>query len=43
MKVDGRTYLIFKLRYLHGKSKVFILSNGINKKINQRTNNKQSP
>ena len=39
---EVRTYSIFELKYLHGKSKVFIQSNGINKKINQRTNNKQS-
>ena len=38
-----RTYSIFELKYLHGKSKVFILSNGIDKKINWRKNNKQSP
>ena len=35
-----RTYSIFELNYLYGKSKVFILSIGINKKINWRTNNK---
>ena len=41
--IKVRTYLIFKLKYLHDKSKVFILIIGINKKINQRTINKQSP
>ena len=40
MSIEVRTYLIFKLKYLHDKSEVFILSNGINKRINQRTNNK---
>ena len=40
MSIKVRTYSIFELRYLHDKSKVFILSNGINKRINQRTNNK---
>ena len=43
MGIKRRTYLIFELKYLHDKSKVFILSNGINKKISWRTNNKQSP
>ena len=38
-----RTYLIFELKCLHDKSEVFILNIGINKKINQRTINKQSP
>ena len=41
--IEVRTYLIFELNYLLDKSKVFILSIGINKKINQRTINKQSP
>ena len=41
--IKVRTYLIFKLKYLHDKSKVFILIIRINKKINQRTINKQSP
>ena len=35
-----RTYLIFKLKYLHDKSEVFILNNRINKRINWRTNDK---
>ena len=43
MSIEVRTYLIFKLRYLHDKSKVFILNIRINKKINWRTINKQSP
>ena len=37
------TYSIFKLKNLHDTSEVFILIIGINKKINQRTINKQSP
>ena len=40
MRIKVKTYLIFELRYLHDKSKVFILINRINKKINQRTNDK---
>ena len=43
MRIERKTYLIFKLNHLHDMSKVFILNNGINKRINQRTNNKQSP
>ena len=43
MRIKVRTYLIFELKYLQDKSEVFILSNGINKRINWRTNNKQSP
>ena len=42
-RIKRSTYLIFELRYLHDKSEVFILSNRINKRINQRTNNKWSP
>ena len=38
-----RTYSIFELKYLHDMSEVFMLSIGINKKINQRTINKQNP
>ena len=41
--IKVKTYLIFELQYLHDMSKVFILIIGINKKINQRTINKQSP
>ena len=41
--IKVKIYLIFKLKYLHDKSKVFILIIRINKKINQRTINKQSP
>ena len=41
--IKVKTYLIFELKYLHDKSKVFILIIGMNKKINQRTINKQSP
>ena len=41
--IKVRTYLIFQLKYLLDKSKEFILSNGINKRINWGTNNKQSP
>ena len=36
--IEVRTYLIFKLKYLHDMSEVFILNNRINKRINQRTN-----
>ena len=44
MSYQGRTYSIFKLKYLHDMSKVFtMLSIGINKEINQRTINKQNP
>ena len=43
MSIEVRTYLKFELKYLHDKSKVFILSSRINKRINQRTYNKQSP
>ena len=32
-----RTYSIFELKYLHDMSEVFMLSIGINKKINWRT------
>ena len=35
-KVEMKIYSIFELKYLHDKSEVFILSNGINKKINQK-------
>ena len=41
--IEVKTYSIFKLKYLHDMSKVFMLSIGINKKINWRTINKQSP
>ena len=41
--IEVRTYSIFKLKYLHDMSKVFMLSIGINKKINQKTRNKQNP
>ena len=41
--IEVRTYLIFELKYLHDMSKVFMLSIGINKKINQKTINKQDP
>ena len=41
MRIE-RIQLIFELKYLHDKSKVFILSSGINEKINWRTNNKLS-
>ena len=34
------TYSIFELKYLHDMSKVFMLSIGINKKINWKTRNK---
>ena len=38
-----RTYSIFELKYLHDMSEVFMLSIGINKKINRKTINKQNP
>ena len=41
--IEVRTYSIFKLKYLHDMSKVFMLSIRINKKINQKTRNKQNP
>ena len=41
--IKVRTYSTFKLKYLHDISEVFTLIIGINKKINQRTINKQSP
>ena len=41
--IKVRTYLIFELKYLHDMSEVFMLSIGINKKINQKTINKQNP
>ena len=41
--IKVRTYLIFKLNYLHDISEVFMLSIGINKKINWKTRNKQNP
>ena len=41
--IEVRTYSIFKLRYLHDMSEVFMLSIGINKKINWKTINKQNP
>ena len=41
--IKVRTYSIFELKYLHDMSKVFMLSIGINKEINQRTINKQNP
>ena len=41
--IKVRTYLIFKLNYLHDMSEVFMLSIRINKKINQKTRNKQNP
>ena len=34
---EMRTYSIFELKYLHDMSEVFMLSIGINKKINWRT------
>ena len=40
MEIEGSTYSIFELRYLHDKSEVLILSNKINERINRRTNNK---
>ena len=41
--IEVRTYSIFELKYLHDMSEVFMLSIGINKKINQKTRNKQNP
>ena len=41
--IEVRTYSIFELKYPHDMSKVFMLSIGINKKINQKTINKQNP
>ena len=41
--IEMRTYLIFELNYLHDMSKVFMLSIGINKKINWKTRNEQNP
>ena len=41
--IEVRTYLIFKLKYLHDMSEVFMLSIRINKKINWKTINKQNP
>ena len=41
--IEVRTYSIFELKYLHDMSDVFMLSIGINKKINQKTRNKQNP
>ena len=41
--IEVRTYSIFELKYLHDMSKVFMLSIGINKKINWKTRNKQNP
>ena len=41
--IKVRTYSIFKLKYLHDMSEVFILSIGINKNINWKTRNKQNP
>ena len=41
--IEVRTYSIFELKYLHDMSEVFVLSIGINKKINQRTINKINP
>ena len=41
--IEMRTYSIFKLKYLHDMSEVFMLSIGINKKINWKTRNKQNP
>ena len=41
--IKVRTYSIFELKYLHDISKVFMLSIGINKKINRKTRNKQNP
>ena len=42
MRIKRETYSIFKLKYPHDNSKVFILNIGTNKKINWRTINKQS-
>ena len=41
--IEVRTYSIFELNYLHDMSEVFMLSIGINKKINRKTRNKQNP
>ena len=41
--IKVRTYSIFELNCLHDMSEVFMLSIGINKKINQKTRNKQNP
>ena len=41
--IEVRTYSIFELKYLHDMSEVFMLSIGINKKINRRTINKINP
>ena len=41
--IEVRTYSIFELKYLHDISEVFMLSIGINKKINRKTRNKQNP
>ena len=41
--IKVRTYSIFELNCLHDMSKVFMLSIGINKKINWKTRNKQNP
>ena len=41
--IKVRTYSIFELSYLHDMSEVFMLSIGINKKINRKTRNKQNP
>ena len=41
--IEVKTYLIFELKYLHDMSEVFMLSIGINKKINWKTRNKQNP
>ena len=41
MSIEVRTYSIFKLKYLHDKSEVFILSNRINKRqIGEQLTNK---
>ena len=41
--IKVKTYSIFELNYLHDMSEVFMLSIGINKKINRKTRNKQNP
>ena len=41
--IEVKTYSIFELKYLHDMSEVFMLSIGINKKINWKTRNKQNP
>ena len=41
--IKVKTYSIFELNYLHDMSEVFMLSIGINKKINWKTRNKQNP